>query len=61
MKKEYIAPHATIVLLSNTTMIAISATNVDGLSRNGDTGTSGITEGCVKAHNYSVWDDDWSE
>lgn len=60
MKKTYITPSITTVLLAQTTMIAISNTNVEGLGRNGDTGTAGITEGAAKANNYSVWDDDWS-
>jgi len=60
MKKTYITPSITTVQLAQTTMIAISATNVEDLRRTGDTGTAGIIEGNVKANSYSVWDDDWS-
>ena len=61
MKKTYISPSIITVILSETTMIAISATNVEGLSVDGTTGDSDIKEGAVKSNSYSVWDDVWSD
>lgn len=60
MKKLYISPNITIVLLSHTAMIALS-TNVDDLKDSGNTNDAGITEGAVKQESYSVWGDDWSK
>ena len=61
MKKTYISPSIITVILSETTMIAISATNVEGLSADGTTEDANITEGAVKSNSYSVWDDVWSD
>jgi hypothetical protein len=61
MKKSYISPSIITVIISQTAMIAISNTNVDGLGRGGTTSDAGITEGAAKSNSFSVWDDDWSD
>lgn len=63
-KNQYISPALQMICISGIRMIASSLdrsnpTNIDGIT---DGGTASYDdEAGVKAHRFSVWDDDWSK